>query len=56
MVDPIINLISKTHHSCERREHAFIVLREYTIISRRKDFHKLSKGLKEFLTRFNIKA
>ena len=24
---------SETHHSCERREHAFMVLREYTIIS-----------------------
>ena len=33
MVGPTINLISGTHHSCERREHAFMVLREYTIIS-----------------------
>ena len=32
MVGPTINLISGTHHSCERREHAFIVLWEYTII------------------------
>ena len=29
-----MNLISGTHHSCKRREHAFIVLREYIIISR----------------------
>ena len=28
-----MNLISGVHHSCERREHAFIVLREYIIIS-----------------------
>ena len=28
-----MNLISKTHHSCERRKYAFMVLREYTIIS-----------------------
>ena len=28
-----MNLISRTHHSCERKEYAFIVLREYTIIS-----------------------
>ena len=26
-------LISGTHYSCERREYAFMVLREYTIIS-----------------------
>ena len=29
-----MNLISRTHHLCERREHVFIVFREYTIISR----------------------
>ena len=29
-----MNLISGTHHSCERREYAFIVLWDYTIISR----------------------
>ena len=34
MVGPTINLISKTHHSCERRKYAFMILREYTIISR----------------------
>ena len=28
-----MNLISGTHYSCEMREHAFMVLREYTIIS-----------------------
>ena len=28
-----MNLISGVHHSCERREHTFMVLREYTIIS-----------------------
>ena len=27
-----MNLISGTHYSCERREHTFMVLREYTII------------------------
>ena len=27
-----MNLISGTHHSYERREYAFIILREYTII------------------------
>ena len=29
-----MNLISGVHHLCERREHVFMVLREYTIISR----------------------
>jgi len=33
MVGPTINLISGTHHLCERREYAFMVLREYRIIS-----------------------
>ena len=28
-----MNLISGAYHSCERREHAFMVLREYSIIS-----------------------
>ena len=28
-----MNLISGTHHLCERREHAFMILQEYTIIS-----------------------
>ena len=28
-----MNLISGTHHSCERKEYAFMILREYTIIS-----------------------
>ena len=27
-----MNLISETHHSCERRKYAFIVLRKYIII------------------------
>ena len=27
-----MNLISGTHHSYEKREHTFIILREYTII------------------------
>ena len=31
-----MNLISRTHHLYERREHVFMVLREYTIISRGK--------------------
>ena len=30
---PTINLISGTHHLCEKREYVFIVLQEYTIIS-----------------------
>ena len=30
---PTMNLISGTHHLCERREYTFMVLREYTIIS-----------------------
>ena len=30
-----INLISGTHHLCERREYVFMVLQEYTIISLR---------------------
>ena len=33
MVGLTINLISRTHHLCERREYAFMILREYTIIS-----------------------
>ena len=33
MVGPIMNLISETHHSCERREYAFMILRKYTVIS-----------------------
>ena len=33
MVGSTINLISETHHLCERRKHAFMVLLEYTIIS-----------------------
>ena len=32
MVGPTMNLISEIHHSCERREHAFMVFQEYTII------------------------
>ena len=28
-----MNLISRAHHSYEKKEHAFMVLREYTIIS-----------------------
>ena len=27
-----MNLISVTHHSCKRREYAFMILWEYTII------------------------
>ena len=33
MVGLTMNLISKTHHLCERKEYAFMVLQEYTIIS-----------------------
>ena len=32
MIDPTINLINETHHSCEKREYVLIVLKEYTII------------------------
>ena len=32
MVGPTINLISETHHLCERSEYAFMILQEYTII------------------------
>ena len=32
MVGPTMNLINGTHHSCERRKHAFMVFREYLII------------------------
>ena len=37
IVGSIINLISETHHSCEseRREYVFMVLQEYTIISKK---------------------
>ena len=35
MVGPTMNLISGTHHSYGRKEYAFMVLREYTIISRK---------------------
>ena len=30
-----MNLISGTHHLCEKKEYAFMVLQEYTIISLR---------------------
>ena len=33
MVSPTMNLISRTHHSYERREYAFMIFRKYTIIS-----------------------
>ena len=32
MVGPTMNLISGTHHLCEKREYVFMLLREYTII------------------------
>ena len=32
MVGPIMNLINETHYSCERREHVFMIFREYIII------------------------
>ena len=35
-----MNLISGTHHSCERKEYGFIVLREYTIIFQKKVTNK----------------
>ena len=30
MVSLTINLISRTHHSCEMRDYVFMVLRKYT--------------------------
>ena len=39
-----MNLISGTYHSCERREHAFMVLREYTIISLHRELGKVADG------------
>jgi len=33
MVGPTMNLISETHHLCERRKYASMVFRKYTIIS-----------------------
>ena len=36
-----MNLISRTHHSCERREYAFMVLWKYTIIFPKEDAAKL---------------
>ena len=35
MMGPTMNLISGTHHLCERNKYAFMVLQEYTIISLR---------------------
>ena len=32
MVGPTMNLISGTHHSCERRKYTFMILWKYTII------------------------
>ena len=32
MVGPIMNLISRTYHSCERRKYVFMILRKYLII------------------------
>ena len=50
-----MNLINGTHHSCEIREHAFIVLQEYIIIfpmtdpimnndCERREYHSLSRA------------
>ena len=38
-----MNLISETHNLCERREYAFMVLREYTIISQVSDGETLKE-------------
>ena len=35
IVGPTMNLISGIHHSCEKNEYAFMVIREYTIISQK---------------------
>ena len=32
MVGSTINLINKTHQSCEKEKYTFIIFREYTII------------------------
>ena len=32
MIGSTMNLISETHYLCERREYAFMVFQEYTII------------------------
>ena len=48
MVSLTMNLISGTHHSCEKREYVFMVLQEYTIISPLIDLllpHSLSLSL-----------
>ena len=44
-----MNLVSKTHHSCEMREYVFMVFQEYTIIS-------LLMGPEVELTKLSIKA
>ena len=39
-----MNLISGTYHLCERREYAFMVLWEYTIISRPKNTNNVTRA------------
>ena len=36
VVGPIMNLINETHNLCEKREYAFNVLQEYSIITHNK--------------------
>ena len=52
-----MNLISVTHHSCERKEYAFMIFQEYTIISwgRDKKGEKLLIGYLRFYSNVNIK-
>ena len=51
-----MNLINETHHSYERREYAFIVLREYTIISQLELRRKRDTLLTDLCVQFIIIA
>lgn len=48
-----MNLISVTHHSYEKREYAFMVLREYTIISQLNGPKKFTSWVKMLANRLN---
>ena len=55
IVSPTMNLISGTHHLCEKREYAFMILQEYLINFSLLDeslfiiYHSLFKGIITFL-------
>ena len=56
MVGPTMNLISGVHHLYERRKHAFMVLREYTIISHHNPCysnHKINLKQRKVKKKFN---